>query len=104
MTMKATATAMAAALVMGTIGTASVYDATSAATKASIKQKTLKVKVGKTAKIQIKNKAKTASYTYKTSSRKIATVSKSGLVKGIKRVRQKLPLQKKLKRPKKQEK
>lgn len=101
MTMKATATVMAAALVMGTIGTASVYDVTSAAAKASIKKKTLEVKVGKTAKIQIKNKAKTASYTYKTSSKKIATVSKSGLVKGIKKGKAKITVTEKIKKTKK---
>lgn len=55
-----------------------------AAKKASLKTKSLEVVKGKTKKISIKNKKKKNTYTFKTNKKKIATVSKKGVVKGKK--------------------
>lgn len=55
-----------------------------AAKKASLKTKKLEVVKGKSKKITIKNKKKKNTYTFKTNKKKIATVSKKGVVKGKK--------------------
>ncbi len=55
----------------------------SAAKKAKLKTKSIKVTVGKTKKIVIK-KIKKRSYVFKTKNKKIATVTKKGVVKGKK--------------------
>ncbi|MDE6635012.1 MAG: glycosyl hydrolase 115 family protein, partial [Lachnospiraceae bacterium] len=55
-----------------------------AAKKASLKTKSLEVVKGKTKKISIKNKKKKNTYTFKTNKKKIATVSKKGVVKAKK--------------------
>lgn len=65
----------------GTLGTDNVQ----AAKKATLKTKKMTVKVGKTKKITVKGKKKKAKYTFKSNKRKIATVSKKGVVKGIKK-------------------
>lgn len=59
-------------------------DSAQAAQKASLKTKKVTVNVGKTKKIAIKGKVKKAKYTFKSNKIKIATVSKTGVVKGIK--------------------
>lgn len=59
-------------------------DSVEAAQKASLKAKKVTVKVGKTKKIAIKGKVKKAKYTFKSNKKKVATVNKSGVVKGIK--------------------
>lgn len=77
---KGIAVAMAAALIVSAVpGT----DA-SAAKKAKLAKKTLTVKVGKTAKIKIKNRVKKAKYTFKSKKAATASVNKKGVVKGKK--------------------
>lgn len=56
-----------------------------AAKKAKLKTKSITVKVGKTKKITIAKKNKKAKYTFASSKKKIATVSKKGVVKGKKK-------------------
>lgn len=55
------------------------------AKKTTVKTKTITVKVGKTKKIVLKNKAKKAKYTFTSNKKKIAKVSKKGVVKGVKK-------------------
>lgn len=55
-----------------------------AAKKATLKAKKISVQVGKKKKIVIKNKVKKAKYTFTSKKKKVATVSKSGVVKGVK--------------------
>lgn len=55
-----------------------------AAKKASLKTKKLEIVKGKSKKITIKNKKAKNTYTFKTNKKKIATVSKKGVVKGKK--------------------
>lgn len=50
--------------------------------KATLKKKKISLKVGKKKKIVIKNKKKKAKYTFQTKNKKIATVSKKGVIKG----------------------
>ena len=57
-------------------------DPVSAAKKATLKQKKMTITKGKTKKITIKNKKKQRKYIFSTSKKKIATVSKKGVVKG----------------------
>ena len=59
-------------------------DSAQAAKKASLKTKKITVKAGKTKKIVIKGKVKKATYSFKSKNKKVATVSKAGLVKGKK--------------------
>lgn len=58
--------------------------AVDAAKKAVVKQKKLNIIVGKTKKITIKNKNKKKKYSFSTSKKSIATVSRKGVVKGKK--------------------
>ncbi len=51
----------------------------------ALKSKKMTVTVGKKATIKLKNKVKKHKYTYKSNKKKIATVSKKGVVKGIKK-------------------
>lgn len=60
-------------------------DSVQAAKRAKLKTKKLTVKVGKKKKIVVKGKKKKAKYTFKSNKKKIATVSKKGVVKGIKK-------------------
>ncbi len=60
------------------------YGVADAAKKATLKTKKITVNVGKTKKIVIKNKKKKKTYTFKVNKKKIATVSKKGVVKGKK--------------------
>ena len=55
-----------------------------AAKKAKLKTKSIKVEVGKTKKITIKNKNSKNKYTFTSNKKKVATVSKKGVVKGKK--------------------
>ena len=54
------------------------------AKKATLKTKKVSVQVGKTKTIQLKNKKKSCKYTFKSSKKKIATVSSKGKIKGKK--------------------
>ena len=56
-----------------------------AAKKAKLKTKKITVKVGKTKKITVTGKNKKAKYTFTSSKKKVATVSKKGVVKGLKK-------------------
>lgn len=60
-------------------------DSAQAAKKATLKTKKITVKVGKTKKITVKGKKKKAKYTFTSNKKKIATVSKKGVVKGLKK-------------------
>ncbi len=66
--------------------------------KPSLKKTKATVQVGKTFKIGIKNKNKKAAYSYKTSKKKVATVSKAGKVKGVKTGKAKITVSQKLKK------
>lgn len=55
-----------------------------AAKKAKLKTKKISVQVGKKKSIVIKNKVSKAKYTFKSKKKKVATVSKKGVVKGVK--------------------
>lgn len=55
-----------------------------AAKKAKLKTKKISVQVGKKKTIVIKNKVKKAKYTFKSKKKKIASVTKKGVVKGVK--------------------
>lgn len=68
--------------------------------KEQLKTKTMNLTVGEKKKIVIKNKSKKAKYSYRTQSKKIATVSKSGVVKAIKTGKVKITVQKKVKNKK----
>lgn len=54
------------------------------AKKATLKTKKVSVQVGKTKKITIKNKNKTCKYTFKSNKTKIAKVTSTGTIKGVK--------------------
>lgn len=68
--------------------------------KEQLKTKTMNLTVGEKKKIVIKNKSKRAKYSYRTQFRKIATVSKGGVVKAIKAGKVKITVQKKVKNKK----
>lgn len=61
-----------------------ISDDTSAAKKASLKTKKISVKEGKSKTITIKNRNKKMSYTFKSSKKSVAKVSKKGKVTGVK--------------------
>ncbi len=71
-----------AALCVGSL--AGTSDKSEAKKKASIKKRNITIVKGKSKKITIKNKKKKCRYTFKSSNKKVATVSKKGKVKGIK--------------------
>ena len=81
---RVTGVALSVAVAMSlTIG--AVVPASQAKTKkATIKTKKVSVQVGKTKTIKLANKKKTCKYTFKTSNKKVATVSAAGKVKGVK--------------------
>ena len=56
----------------------------SAKAKPSLSQKKITLKVGKTKKLKVKNLKKKAKVTWKSSKKKVATVSKKGVVKAKK--------------------
>ncbi len=69
----------------GTVSEAAKKNAKNAsqnAKNASIKQKKLTVTVGKPKKITIKNKKKNRKYTYTSNKKRIATVTKKGVIQG----------------------
>ncbi len=68
--------------------------------KEQLKSKTMKLTVGEKKKIVIKNKSKKTKYSYRSQSKKIATVSKDGVVKAIKVGKVKITVQKKVKNKK----
>lgn len=73
---------LALSMVLGsTAGTVSEAKAK----KAALKTKTITVKVRKTKKIVFKSKRKNAKYTFSSNKKKIASVSKKGVVKGVKK-------------------
>lgn len=67
-----------------TIGGIAAPTSEAKAKKASLKTKTLTVQAGKKKTIKIKNKVKSCKYTFKSNKKKVATVSKTGVVKGLK--------------------
>lgn len=71
------------------------------AKKASVKSKTISVNVGKTKKIVVKCKKKKAKYTFASNKKKIATVSKKGIVKGVKQGKAVITVKEVLKKKKK---
>lgn len=82
-------TSLVAALALVCTGVAGAWGADSVQAakraKAKLKKKTMTVKVGQKKKITVKGKKKKAKYTFKSNKKKIATVSKKGVVKGIKK-------------------
>ena len=90
---------LAMALMLGMVPS-SVSDV-DAAKKAKIAKKNYTITVGKTQKISIKNKNKKAKYLFKSSNKKIATVSKKGVVKAVKVGSAKITVTEKLKKKKK---
>lgn len=67
-----------------TIGGTAAPTSGAKAKKATLKKKKVTVQVGKTKKIQIKNKKKSCKYTFKSNKKKIAKVTKKGTIKGLK--------------------
>lgn len=67
-----------------TIGSATGITSEAKAKKATLKTKSVSLKVGKTKTIKIKNKKKSCKYTFKSSKKKVATVSKKGKIKAVK--------------------
>ena len=61
------------------------FEIVQAAKKTTLKTKTLSVNVGKTKSITLKNKSSKNKYTYKSSNKQVATVTKKGKVKGLKK-------------------
>ena len=78
--MKSMKKALAAVLCAAMVVTLVPSGSADAAKKPSVKKK-VSVEVGKTAKIKVKNAAKNAKVTWKTSNKKIATVSKTGILR-----------------------
>lgn len=83
------ATAMALTMAVGTLTASSAMTGSStavvsAAKKTTIKNKKLTVVKGSSKKITIKNKKKKRTYTFAAKNKKIATVTKKGVVKGKK--------------------
>lgn len=68
--------------------------------KEQLKTKKMNLTVGETKKIVIKNKSKKTKYSYRSQSKKVATVSKSGVVKAVKAGKAKITVQKKVKNKK----
>lgn len=76
---------VSALALLGTIAVPLHGETAQAATKAKLQtKKKVTITEGQTKKIKLKKKAKGAKYTYKSKSKKIATVSKKGVIKGIK--------------------
>lgn len=71
---------LASALVLGAFG----INAVSAAKKATLKTKSVNLKIGKKTTIKIKNKKKGAKYTFKSNAPKTVSVSKKGIIKAKK--------------------
>ncbi len=71
-----------------------VPQASQAAGRTKLATKKIKVTVGKKKKIKIKNKKKGIKYSFKSNKRKVASVSKKGVVKGKKKGRAKITVKK----------
>lgn len=76
-----------------TLGSTGAPDASAKAKKATLKTKKISVAKGKTKTIKIKNKKKSCKYTFKSSKKKVATVTAKGKVKGIKAGKAKITVQ-----------
>lgn len=74
---------LCAALTCTSFSTANITDAAAKTAKPAVKS--LSMFVGNSKKIKIKNKKKTAVYSYTSSKKKVAAVSKKGLVKALKK-------------------
>lgn len=75
-------------------------DSAQAAKKANLKTKKITVKAGQSKKIVINGKAKKATYTFKSNKKKVASVNKNGLVKGIKAGKATITVTEKIKKKK----
>lgn len=75
-------------------------DNAQAANKASLKTKKITIKAGQTKKIAIKGKNKKATYSFKSNKKKIASVSKKGVVKGLKAGKATITVTEKIKKKK----
>ena len=82
---KAMAMGMAALVAVTSVGGNTAEAAVKKLTKKATVTKSLTVKVGKTKKISVKKVPKKTKVTYKTNKKKIATVTKKGVVKGVKK-------------------
>lgn len=71
---------MAVAIISSMVFSVLGAPSSNAAKKTSIKTKKISMKVGQKKKIKLKNKKKKASYTYSSSKKSLATVSKKGVV------------------------
>lgn len=71
-----------ACLIIEMTGMAGILNVTAAVANPTLKNAKATVKIGKTTKIEISNKKAKATYSFKSSSTKIATVSKAGTVTG----------------------
>lgn len=80
-----------------TLGGMTAPDAGAKAEKAKLKTKKISVTVGKKKTIKIANKKKSCKYTFKSNKKKVAKVSKKGVVTGQKKGTAKITV-KKLKR------
>ncbi len=96
---KALCALLTLAMVMTSVGM--VPSASQAKKKATVNKKSITVTVGKTAKITVKNKVKKATYSFTSQKKKIAKVSKKGVVKGVKAGTTKITVKQKLKKAKK---
>ena len=72
--------------------------AASEAKKASVAKRKMTIKVGQSKKISIKNKKKKAKYTFTSSAKKVAKVSKKGVIKGLKAGKSKITVKEKFKK------
>ncbi len=73
-------------------------EALAAPKKAQLKKRKVTIDVGKTYAVALKNKQKKATYSFKSSDKKVATVSKTGKVKGVKKGSAKITVRQKLKK------
>ena len=71
---------LSAVMVAGLVSGQAVTNTTYAAKKAKVTKKNVKLVVGSKKTISIKNKNKKCKYTFKTSNKKIATVTSSGVI------------------------
>ncbi len=95
---KCVSLAVAASLLLQAILFGMSGEVLAASKKAKLNKKKVTIGVGETYAIGLKNKQKKAKYTYKSSKKKVATVSKAGKVKGIKKGTANVTVQQKLKK------
>lgn len=80
------------------IGLGAAYDSAEAAKKATLKTKPMRLTVGESKKIVIKNKNKKAKYTFTSSSKKVAKVNKKGKVTAVKKGQAKITVKEVIKK------